>query len=324
MITPADLIHLPYTPDLTQAGIALVCRWLACTYLTEGQKTYISMRDRVTWTAANLAFRRYLDAKRIPHTVKGALPTTDPTSYVVQLGGRCCILKSSLVFDREAIHNLNSQPSEILARQVEVDVDDLEIDPLLEEDVLVFALVPALITRRQSEMERALNAGQPACLSHTLPGCWSNPLPEAPLGEIAFKSNLPQAIKLQAGGRDPYGKFQEETLVLAPQVRAPLKNSYQSLAYLHTGQPVISQIGFSSPAFKAASIVQPDQWGNIWIYGLEVILAGYLTRAEFRRRGALQVNEDFNQAVTHGKKKSLPLGELRPLAGLFDWAHHKT
>jgi hypothetical protein len=324
MITPADLIHIPYTPDLTQAGIALVCRWLACTYLTEGQKTYISMRDRVTSTAANLAFRRYLDAKCIPYTVQGALPTTDPSSYAVRLGGRCCILKSNLVFDREAIHNLKRQPSEILARQAEVDVDDLETDPLLEEDLLVFTLVPALITRRQSEMERALNAGQPACLIHTLPDQWSNPLPEAPLGEIAFKSNLPQAIKLQAGGRDPYGKFQEETLVLAPHVRVPLKNPYQSLAFLLTGQPVISQIGFSSPVFKATSIVQPDQWGNIWIYGLEVILAGYLTRAEFRRRGTLQANQDCDQAVLHGKKKSLPLGDLHPLAGLFDWAHHKT
>jgi hypothetical protein len=324
MITPADLIHIPYTPDLTQAGIAMVCRWLACAYPTDGQKTYISMRDRVTSTAADLAFRRYLDAERIPHTIQGSLPTADPTSYAVRLGGRRCILKSSLVFDRKAIHNINSQPSEILAHKAEVDVDDLEADPLLDEDLVIFALVPALITRRQSEMERALNAGQSACLIHILPECWSNPLPEAPLGEIAIKSNLPQAIKLQAGGRDPYGKFQEETLVFAPQVRTLLKNPYQSLAYLHTGQPVISQIGFSSPAFKAATIVQPDQWGNIWIYGLEIILAGYLTRAEFRRRGALQVNEDFNKAVTSGKKKSLPLGELHPLAGLFDWALHKT
>lgn len=324
MITPADLIRLPYTPDLTQAGITLVCRWLACTYLTAGQKTYISIRDRVTSTAADLAFRRYLDAERIPHTVQGTIPTTDPANYVVRLGGRCCILKSSLIYNREAIHNLNSQPSEIFARQVDVDVDDLETDLLLDDELFVFALVPALITRRQSEMERALNAGQPACLIHTLPDRWSNPLPEARLGEIAFKSNLPQAIKLQAGGRDLHGKFQEETLVLEPQVRTHLKNPYQSLAFLLTGQPVLSQIGVSSPAFKAASIVQPDQWGNIWIYGLEVILAGYLTRAEFRRRGALQVNKDFDRPVTHGKKKSLPLGELHPLAGLFDWADHKT
>ena len=323
MITPADLIHIPYTPDLTQAGIALVCRRLACAYLNDGEKTYISLRDRVSATAVDLAFRRYLDAEHIPHLIQGALPITDPTSYAVRLGGRRCILKSNLVFNREAIHNLNNQPSEILARKAEVDVDEIEADPLQDEDLVIFALVPALITRRQSEMERALNAGQPAYLIHTLPECWSNPLPEAPLGEIAFKSNLPQTIKLQAGGRDPYGKFQEETLVLAPQVRTLLMNSYQSLAYLHIGYPVVSQIGLSSPAFKAATILQPDQWGNIWIYGLEVILAGYLTRTEFRRRGALQVKEDSDQAAPRGKKKSLPLGELHPLAGLFDWAHQK-
>jgi len=324
MITAADLINIPFTPDLTQAGIALVCRRLACTYLSEGQKTYISIRDRVTSTAADLAFRRHLDAGRIPYTVQAALPTTDSSSYIVQLGARRCILKSSLIINRKIIHTLNSQPSEILAHLAEVDVDELDTDLLLEEDLLVFALVPGLITRRQSELESALRAGQPACLIHTLPESWSNPLPETPMGEIAFKSNLHQAIKLQVGGRDPYGKFQEETLVLVPQVRTALKNPYQSLAYLLTAQIVIAQIGFSSTAFKTASIVQPDQWGNIWIYGREVILAGYLTRGEFRRRGMLQVKQDREQAAPHGKKKCLPLGELHPLAGLFDWAHHKT
>ncbi len=278
------------------------------------------MRDLVASTAAGLALRRYLFSEAVPHTIQGAIPYTDPGSYAVVLGGRRLILKASLVFKRKAIHNLRSQPEKILSSQAQLDVTDLETDPLLDEDLLIFALVPALITRQAKELESALAAGQPACLIHTLPANWANPLPGSPLGEIAIKSNSRQDVRVEIGGRDLDGNFQEEAFVLPPRARTLLQRPFQSLAYLRLSQPATSEIGLSSKSLKEPCIVQPGQWGNMWIYGMEIILAGYLTRAEFRRTAALQVNEDFDRPVSSGKIKSLSFGELRPLAGLFGWA----
>ncbi len=323
MNTATDLIHLPYTPDLTQAGIAYACRRLACTYLTEAQKTYISMRDLVTLTAASLAFQRYLSSESIPHTIQGSFPYTDPASYALLLGGRRCMVKSDLIYNRKVLRNLHTQPAGILARQAMVDVEDLEPDLLLEDDLLVFALVFALITRDQTELKKALDAGQPACLIHTMPENWANPLPDLPLGEIALKSNHDRDINLNIGGRNPEGNFREETISLKPHLRTCLENPYQSLAYLRTDQPMPSLVGLSSTTMHNPYVVRPGQWGNIWVYGLEIILAGYLTRGEFRHMGTIHVDEDSDLPIVSGKKKSLRYGQLHTLAGLFGWARNR-
>jgi hypothetical protein len=277
------------------------------------------MRDLVATTAADLAFRRYLSGEHILHTIQGSFPYANPGSYPVLLRGRRCMMKSSLIFGRKTIHSLRSQPSRILASQAQLTVDDLETDPHLDDDLLVFALVLALITRRPSELENALAAGQPICLIHTLPENWANPLPNLPLRDITFKTDCDQELMLDMGGRDPEGNFLEETLSLKPRTRTRLEQPFQSLAYLRSSQPVLSQGGLSNPACKITHIFRPGQWGNIWIYGLEIFLIGYTTQAEFRRQGALQINENQDPVVATGKMKSLPYGRLHPLAGLFNW-----
>lgn len=320
MITTADLIRLPYSPDLTQAGIAYACRRLACATLAEDQKTYISLRDQVTFGAASLAFLRYLSNEQVPHTVHGAIPYTDPGSYTIQLGSRRCLLKTNLIINRETIHYLRRHPEEILGNQVQMEVSDLESDVYSSDDLLVFALVLGLVTRKSTELESALEAQQPLCLIHTLPALWSNPIPGSPLNEIALKSKHSQAIEIEAGGRDLKGLFHEETCMLQPRVRSTLKESYQSLSYLRSNQPVSSQVGLSCQGISGAQVVQPGQWGNIWVYGLEIFLVGYQTRAEFRQRGLLENSDESKPPGICGKKKNLPYGQLHPLAGLFEWA----
>lgn len=224
------------------------------------------------------------------------------------------------MFDREAIHSLRSQPTGILAHQAKLDVDELETDRLLSEDLLVFGLVFGLIARSQVETASALSAGQPACLIHTLPGELANPAPGSSLGEIALKTDHDSEIELVVGGRDPEGKFCEEEISLKPRLRTQLAKPYQSLAYLRASQPIPAQVGLSAKVLKRPTIARPAQWGNIWIYGMEVVLVGYLSRDEFRRQGTLRTNEAAGMPVTHGKKKSLPMGMLHPLAGLIEWA----
>jgi hypothetical protein len=35
-----------------------------------------------------------------------------------------------------------------------------------------------------------------------------------------------------------------------------------------------------------AHVIGAFDWGNIWVYGMGIVLAGYLSREEFNRRAA--------------------------------------
>ena len=77
-LVPADLIRLPYTPDLTRAGIAYACRSLPYTYDRMGGSSFDRLRRIVVGVAVAVAFRRLLAERRIPHDTLGTTPFTDP------------------------------------------------------------------------------------------------------------------------------------------------------------------------------------------------------------------------------------------------------
>jgi hypothetical protein len=87
MLSISDLIHLPYTRDLTEGGIAYALRSLPYTYSRAGSSLYDRLRRMVASAAAELAFRRYLSEQNIPFEVKGARPFTEPERYDVTWAG---------------------------------------------------------------------------------------------------------------------------------------------------------------------------------------------------------------------------------------------
>src|SRR5574342_1344797 len=97
MISASDFLHLPYTRDLTEGGVAYAVRSLAYTYNRMGGSPYDRLRRIVAGVAVELAFRRYLSEQDIPFDVKGATPFTDPDRYDVSLGGHRCDVKSFLI-----------------------------------------------------------------------------------------------------------------------------------------------------------------------------------------------------------------------------------
>src|SRR5512134_509663 len=102
MLSASDFIRLPYTPDLTDGGIACALHALPRTYSRIGRSPYEHLRRIVAGAALELAFRRFLTAQDIPFEVKGAAPFTEPDRYDVSLGGRRCEIKSFLLPARAA------------------------------------------------------------------------------------------------------------------------------------------------------------------------------------------------------------------------------
>ena len=67
-------------------------------------------------------------------------------------------------------------------------------------------------------------------------------------------------------------------------------------------------------------MVSTLDWGNIWVYGMDVLLAGYMTREEFSRRANfIQAGARvFQYDQTHVKNLAVPMSDLRPLSELFE------
>jgi hypothetical protein len=80
---------------------------------------------------------------------------------------------------------------------------------------------------------------------------------------------------------------------------------------------------------KETYLIQPMDWGNIWVYGMDIWLAGYIEREEFSRRASFVHSgaRVFQYNKTRTKNLAVPISDLRPLKDLFervkDWDKNK-
>jgi hypothetical protein len=109
------------------------------------------------------------------------------------------------------------------------------------------------------------------------------------------------------------------TVELAPRTRLEIPGAFFSLSYLHIQSSPQARIGIYSPTRNETYLIGTQDWGNLWIYGKEVLLVGYITRDEFSRRASfIQAGSHvFPYAVTQVKNLAVPVSELKPLSELF-------
>lgn len=330
MITTSDILRLPYTEDLTRAGIVYASRSLAYTYNRMGGSPFDRLRRIVAGKAFELAFRRYLSEKEVPHDNLGTTPFTDPDHYDIALGGRRCDLKSYLVRRREDISRLRRDPATLLSASGLVPLDQFGTDHLHEHDLYIFAYISALVAASPDEMKRALLAGQPTFCIYPFPGSWVRPSSWTSLGQLVVKTDSSQGFLLELGGQT-YGKeFETVRLYLEPHKRTPIEKDYYSLAYMYTPRVPDGQVGVYSPQRDQVHMIQPSSWGNIWIYGMDIFLAGYITVGEFRKKAERLPagSPSFPYPKTRTENMAIPIKSLYPLGELFgrarEWAHFRN
>jgi len=237
MITAKDFILLPFTPDLTEGGIAYACRSLNYTYNRMSGLPYARLRRIVGGVAVELAFRHHLTNQDVPFDVNSASPFTEPDRYDVSLGGHRCDIKSFLIARRQQISDIR-------------------------RDLSVLLKAPALI----------------------------------PSDHFAAQISLP------------------------PRQRIELDGTFFSLAYVHAKQIPSARIGVRSPVRKETYLIQSTERGNIWLYGMDIWLTGYISHEEFRHK-AKHVPEGsrvFQYNVTRTKNLGVQVTELHPLGDLFE------
>jgi hypothetical protein len=319
MITTADFLHLPYTRDLTEGGMAYALRSLPYMYLRAGASPYDRLRRVVAGAAAELAFRRYLSEHDIPFDVKGAMPFTDPDRYDVSLGGRRCEINSFLISYREQISEIRRNPQIILKAPALIESDRNAGDGRSDNDLYLFAFLSGLVAASQEDMKKVFKTKQPYYLVHVMPDSWMRPFAWTPLGALALKSDSEETQIVEIGGQDERREMQSYQAELPPRTRVQIKEGFFSLTYMHMKSAANARIGVHSSTRAETYIINAMDWGNIWVYGMDILLAGYLTREEFNRRASfIQAGARvFQYDKTRMKSLAVPVSDLKPLSDLF-------
>lgn len=320
MLSPTDILRLPYTADLTEGGVAYALRSLNYSFERAGTSPYDRLRRIVANVAVELAFRRYLSTNNIPFEVKAAAPFTDRERYDVSLGGQRCDLKSYLISHRAQITEMRRDPSIVLNAPALIPADQHAGDGHLRNDLYVFGFLAGLIAASQADLKKAIETKQPHYLVHALPEAWRKPTSWNPLGALTLKSDSAEELLVEVNGQDEAREMKRRVISLPPKTKINLNESFYSISSIHIRRVIDGRLGIKCESIKEAHVIQPTEWGNIWVYGLEIFLAGYLSYEDFGQRAvALAPNSKvFQYEHTRVKNLSLPVSNLKPMKKLFE------
>ncbi len=319
LINASDFVCLAYTPDLTEGGISYACRSLPHTYDRMGGSSFDRLRRIVVGIAVEVAFRRYLTQQGVPFDVKGATPFTDPDRYDVSLAGHRCDIKSFLISHREQVVSLHANPALLLTAPALIPLDQYSGDGHSPNDLYLFAFLTGLVAATPEAVQKARQAARPVYLIHPLPAAWVRPQVWGPLGPLVLKSESGQPLQVELGGQDAERGFVTQRLELPPRTRVEVVGDFHSLAYIHVDASPEGRLGVHSPAKAETHVVQPADWGNIWVYGMRVFLAGWIGREEFREKAGLlyEGSRVFQYDRTRTRNLAVAVSELRPLGDLL-------
>ncbi len=329
MISANNFIKLPYTPDLTEGGIQYATRSLHYTYDRMGGSLYSRLRRIVGGVAVELALRRYLGEREIPFDVKGATAFTEPDHYDLSLGGHRVDVKTFVMSKRNQISSIRRNPGLVLRAPALLPEDQFVAANHTDQDLYLFAFLLGLTTNSPEDIQKADLAGQRLYLIHPLKSEWARPATWLHLGQISLKSECTVPFTVEFGGLNGEREFITQRVTLEPLKREVVDLPFYSISYMHIDGIPDARVGLHSGDRGETYLIQPHEWGNIWIYGMEIWLAGYMAREEFRRKASVIYagSRVFQYSKTQTKNLSVPVADLRPLEELFeqvkDWEGEK-
>lgn len=322
MIAASDLLRLPYTRDLTEGGIAYVLHALLHAYGYHHVRgtSYDSLRRAVAGAAVELAFRRYLSQHSIPFKIKGAAPFTEPDRYDVTLGGRRCEIQTFLISQQDQVAQIQRDPQVLFRTPARVASDEHAAARHARHDLYLFAFLLGQIAASPRGLQAAVEPNRPYSLVYIMPDAWRRPSKWVPLGRLALKSDADKTQLIDLGGQDEGRAFRSCSLELPPRSRVEIETGLFSLAYMHARPGPAGRIGIHSPVRRETHVIGASDWGNIWVDGLDIILAGYLSHEEFSRRASFVPagSQIAQYDSTHVKALAVPLSDLKPLPELFE------
>jgi hypothetical protein len=153
-----------------------------------------------------------------------------------------------------------------------------------------------------------------------MPSSWANPRTWTPLGQLALKSESDSSVTVELGGQTEDREFVSERLLLPPRTRVETQLTYYSVGSLHVETPPDARLAIHTPTRGEAHVIQSFEWSNIWVYGMDIYLVGWISRAEFRQHANVipPGTRVFQYNRTRVKNLALPVRELNPLEALLE------
>ena len=315
MLTEADFLHLPFTPDLNDAGAAMGLGTSSSDAAASDDSWYDSLQRTVARVAVELALRRHLTQNRIPFKVRGGLPFAEPRQFDVTLGGHRCDIVVELITDRAGVAALRRHPALLLDQPAAAPSAGTASAGNLGGDVIIFAWCLGLLARTGRDLKRASAAGQPCLLVHRMPASWRKPKTWKPIGPVALKSESAQPVTLEICGTDQDRHAVSASIQLEGGRRVELQSDFFSIASVQLRQPVPGRIALRNLERSITHVIGTRDFSNIWIYGMEIILAGYLASTDLRLPRAASLS------ARPGRPRpgsAVTVRRLKPLAPLFE------
>lgn len=153
-----------------------------------------------------------------------------------------------------------------------------------------------------------------------MPDAWLRPSEWKPFGRLVLKSESAEAQVVEVNGQVEGREMRTSVVELPPRTRVQIDEEYFSVAYIQSKSLPDARIGIHSPVCKQTHLIGAMDWGNIWIYGMDILLAGWLTREEFNRRAShLQEGARvFQYDRTRTKNLALPIQNIKPISDLLE------
>ncbi|HNE04047.1 MAG TPA: hypothetical protein PLT08_05995 [Anaerolineales bacterium] len=319
MLSSSDFLHLPYTPDLTEAGIAYALRSLAYSYERDGRSPYGRLRRLVANVAVELAFRRYLTQEHVSFEVKASTPFTDRERFDVVLNGHRCDLKPFLISHREQILQIRKNPAVLLDAQALVPSDSHAGDGHSYNDIYLFAFMNGLVAASQADLQKAIEKNQPHYLVYVPSMLLRKPIHWKPLGTLTLRSESAEELIVEVNGQDEAREMKREVISLSPGVNVKLHEVFYSITSLHVRRVPEARIRIHCDALNETLVIAPHDWSNIWVYGMDIFMVGYATYEEMSQRATLLLpnSRTFQYERTHVKNLSLLVSKLKPIQKLW-------
>jgi hypothetical protein len=135
---------------------------------------------------------------------------------------------------------------------------------------------------------------------------------------LEMRSSDPEPVDLKIVGQQIDHKTHVLHTIPYPNALLKLPTDLASLTHIYSSRPPIGTISIQSPVLQKTRLVGTHTWLNIWIYGQEVILAGWCTKGYFRSHSRFlpkrsRTRMGWRLSEDH---RSLPLSQLHPMREL--------
>jgi hypothetical protein len=319
MITERDFVVLPFTSDLSSAGLVYARRVLARSRAAGSSNSYDALRRNAASGAVNLALRRHLVEQRIPFGVQRATPFLDPERYDLQLGGRACELKVYLISRRAQWQALTEDPELALDAPALVPLDRHTTETVRGRDLYLFAFVGAGVGK-QAQHGLQANAPDGGAWMHLIPRTWNSARAQAALGIVALEMSGTESTTLGFVAADLSGAPEEPNVVLATGKSVELERPLLALHGVYSDRRPSGRVLLRAGSGRLVHAIEPSEWHDVRLHGWGIILLGWITRQMFRTSAKLipPGRRVFQFDRTKTKNLGVAVANLKPVADLLD------